>query len=44
MIAGIQEQPRAALERSGKLDLFGRENFVANLDEALAAAAQPPGR
>ncbi len=45
LIAGIQEQPRAALERSGGLDLFGRENFAANLDEALAAAAaQPPGR
>ena len=37
VIAGIQAQPRGALERAGKLDEYGRENFVATLDEALAA-------
>ena len=36
VIAGIQAQPRGALERAGKLDEYGRENFVATLDEALA--------
>ena len=36
LIAGIQAEPRAALERAGKLDEYGRENFVATLDEALA--------
>ncbi len=36
VIAGIQAAPRAALERAGKLDEYGRENFVATLDEALA--------
>ena len=38
VISGIQPQPREALERAGKLDEYGRENFVATLDEALAAA------
>ena len=37
VIAGIQAQPLGALERAGKLDEYGRENFVATLDEALAA-------
>jgi SulP family sulfate permease len=36
VIAGIQAQPRGALERAGKLDEYGRKNFVATLDEALA--------
>jgi SulP family sulfate permease len=36
VIAGIQAEPRAALERAGKLDEYGRNNFVATLDEALA--------
>jgi sulfate permease, SulP family len=38
VIAGIQPQPLSALERAGKLDEYGRENFVGNLDEALATA------
>ena len=37
VIAGIQAQPREVLQRAGKLDEYGRENFVATLDEALAA-------
>jgi SulP family sulfate permease len=45
VIAGIQEQPRSALEGAGRLDAYGRENFVGTLDEALAigrsAAAGP---
>ena len=36
VIAGIQAQPLGALERAGKLDEYGRKNFVATLDEALA--------
>jgi len=39
LIAGIQAQPRAALERAGKLDEYGRENFVSGIDAALEAAA-----
>ncbi len=38
VIAGIQAQPRAALDRAGKLDEYGRENFVATLDEAIEGA------
>ena len=38
LISGIRAQPLQALERAGKLDEYGRENFVANLDEALAVA------
>jgi sulfate permease, SulP family len=46
VIAGIQPQPLSALERAGKLDEYGRENFVGNLDEALetARAAVAAGR
>jgi SulP family sulfate permease len=36
VIAGIQAQPLGALERAGKLDEYGRKNFVATLDQALA--------
>jgi sulfate permease, SulP family len=36
VIAGIQAQPLGALERAGKLDEYGRRNFVATLDQALA--------
>jgi SulP family sulfate permease len=43
LIAGIQAQPLTALERAGKLDEYGRENFVAGLDEALAAARRHTG-
>jgi SulP family sulfate permease len=38
LIAGIHAQPLVALDRAGKLDEYGRENFVATLDEALDAA------
>jgi sulfate permease, SulP family len=43
VIAGIQAQPLAALDRAGKLAEYGRENFVASLDEALAAVGAVPG-
>lgn len=43
LIAGIQAQPLAALDRAGKLDEYGREHFVANLDEALAVARRHIG-
>lgn len=48
LIAGIDAQPRQALERAGRMDRYGRENFVPTLDEALLrardleAAAGPP--
>jgi hypothetical protein len=29
-----------ALDRAGKLDEYGRENFIATIDEALEAAAR----
>ena len=38
LISGIRAQPLEALERAGKLDEFGRENFVTALDEALEIA------
>ena len=38
LISGIQAQPLVALDRAGKLDEYGRENFVASLDEALEVA------
>jgi len=38
VIAGIKAQPLSALDRGGRLDRYGRSNFVANLDEALAVA------
>jgi len=44
VIAGIQAQPLAALERAGRIDAYGRDNIVANLDEALAAAGGAAGR
>ena len=40
LISGIQAQPRTALERAGKLDEYGRDNFVRGLDEALEVAAR----
>ncbi len=46
LIAGIRDQPLLALEGAGKLDEYGRENFVATIDEALAVArhhAAPAG-
>jgi len=38
VIAGIHAQPLVALDRAGRLDRYGRENFVATLDEALQVA------
>ncbi|MDQ2980669.1 MAG: sodium-independent anion transporter [Acidobacteriota bacterium] len=40
LIAGIHAQPLFALDRAGALDRYGRDNFVADLDEALARARQ----
>jgi sulfate permease, SulP family len=40
LIAGIQAQPLAALERAGKLDEYGRDNFVPGIDAALEVAAR----
>lgn len=44
VIAGIQAQPLVALDRAGKLDEYGRENFVATLDEALEMARSAAAR
>jgi SulP family sulfate permease len=38
LIAGLNAQPLVALERSGRLDRYGRENLPADLDEALERA------
>ena len=38
MIAGIHAQPLFALDRSGALDRYGRENFLGDIDAALARA------
>jgi SulP family sulfate permease len=38
VIAGIHTQPLSALDRAGRLDRYGRDNFVATLDEALDVA------
>ena len=43
LIAGIQPQPLGALERAGKLDEYGRENFVTDIDEALETARAAVG-
>jgi len=43
MIAGIHAQPLAALDRSGALDRYGRENFVGDIDAALARARDVVG-
>jgi SulP family sulfate permease len=40
LIAGIQRQPREALEHAGRIDAYGRQNFVATLDDALDAAGR----
>jgi len=36
VIAGIQEQPAAALAKAGRFERYGSENFAASLDAALA--------
>jgi len=38
LIAGVHAQPFVALDRAGRLDRYGRENFAADLDDALAKA------
>lgn len=38
LIAGIHAQPLHALDKAGRLDRYGRENFVADLDAALERA------
>ncbi|HEY7862534.1 MAG TPA: sodium-independent anion transporter, partial [Thermoanaerobaculia bacterium] len=47
ILSGLRIQPRAVLERAGRLDRFGRENFAPDLDAALALAREtlekPPG-
>jgi len=40
LIAGIHAQPLHALERAGRTERYGRENFIASLDEALARAGE----
>jgi SulP family sulfate permease len=40
LIAGLQPQPAAALERAGRLESYGRENLAVELDEALARAGK----
>jgi SulP family sulfate permease len=40
LIAGIHAQPLVALDRAGRLDRYGRENFVADLDAALERAQE----
>jgi MFS superfamily sulfate permease-like transporter len=40
LIAGIHAQPLVALDRAGRLDRYGRENFLADLDAALARATE----
>ena len=39
LIAGLHAQPLLALDRAGRLDRYGRENLVADLDEAIRRAA-----
>jgi SulP family sulfate permease len=38
LIAGLHAQPLFALDRAGRLDRYGRENFAGDLDEALRRA------
>ena len=40
LIAGIHAQPLVALDRAGRLERYGAENFVADLDEALVRARE----
>ena len=40
LIAGLHAQPLAALDRAGRLDRYGRDNLMGDLDEALARAAE----
>ena len=38
LIAGLQAQPRSALDRAGRLDRYGRDNLADDLDAALQLA------
>lgn len=38
LLSGVQEQPFGAMERSGFLDLIGKENVFTNIDDALSFA------
>jgi SulP family sulfate permease len=40
LISGIHAQPLVALDRAGRLDEYGRQNFVATIDDALSEAAR----
>ena len=40
MLSHVQEQPRAMMEKAGFVGLVGEENFCANIDAALAHAAE----
>ena len=40
LIAGLHAQPLVALDRAGRLDRYGRENLMPDLDEALARARE----
>ncbi|MDO8526095.1 MAG: sulfate permease [Deltaproteobacteria bacterium] len=40
ILAGVQAQPLQALERSGELEKFGRENVLKNFDQALRHAGE----
>jgi SulP family sulfate permease len=40
LISGVRAQPLDALDRAGKLDEYGRENFVATIDDALEVAGR----
>jgi SulP family sulfate permease len=40
ILCGAREQPRAVMENAGFVDSLGRENVCANIDEALARAAE----
>ena len=40
LIAGIHAQPLVALDRAGRLERYGAQNFVADLDEGLARARE----
>ena len=40
VLSHVQEQPRAMMEKAGFVGLVGEENFCANIDAALAHAAE----
>jgi SulP family sulfate permease len=40
ILSHVNEQPRAAMERDGFIQLVGEENFCPNIDAALAHAEE----